>query len=77
MNARWLSSLGPRAWSRSVLPKRSARVNVECLEPRQLLTAIPEFALPDVNTTSATYGEIVSPRDYLGQVSAWYFGHAT
>lgn len=37
----------------------------------------PEFSLLDVNETSATAGDIVSPRDYLGQVSAWYFGHAT
>jgi hypothetical protein len=38
---------------------------------------VPDFSLPDVNETSARYGELVSPRDYLGQVSAWYFGHAT
>ena len=36
-----------------------------------------DFHKPDVNTTSlrrrATAAE-VSPRDYLHQVSAWYFG---
>ena len=37
----------------------------------------PDFALLDVNTTSATYDTSVSPRDYLDKVSAWYFGHAT
>jgi hypothetical protein len=37
----------------------------------------PDFALPDVNATSATYDQTVSPRDYLQKVSAWYFGHAT
>ena len=37
----------------------------------------PDFALPDVNPTSATYDQAVSPRDYLQKVSAWYFGHAT
>jgi hypothetical protein len=36
-----------------------------------------EFALLDVNTTSPTYGAVINPRDYLGQVSAYYFGHAT
>lgn len=38
---------------------------------------VPDFSLPDVNATSPRYGEWVSPRDYLGQVSAWYFGQAT
>lgn len=37
----------------------------------------PDFSLDDVNPTSATYGEAVSPRDYLEMVSGWYFGHAT
>ena len=37
----------------------------------------PDFSLPDVNETSVTYGERVSPRDHLGQVSAYYFGHST
>lgn len=36
-----------------------------------------EFALEDVNATSPRFGETVSPDDYTGQVSAWYFGHAT
>lgn len=38
---------------------------------------VSDFELPDVNPNSATKGADVSPRDYLGQVSAWYFGHAT
>jgi hypothetical protein len=38
---------------------------------------VPDFALVDVNPNSATYNQQVSPRDYLGQISAWYFGHAT
>jgi len=36
-----------------------------------------DFSLTDVNDTSATYGQSVSPRDYLQQTSGWYFGHAT
>jgi len=24
-----------------------------------------------------TFGQTISPRDYTGQVSAWYFGHST
>ena len=38
---------------------------------------VPDFSLVDVNPNSATYNQNVSPRDYLGQTSAWYFGHAT
>ena len=38
---------------------------------------VPDFQLEDVNASSATSGQLVSPRDYLGQVSGWYFGHAT
>ena len=37
----------------------------------------PDFQLEDVNPASARFGETVSPRDYLSQVSAWYFGHST
>lgn len=37
----------------------------------------PDFSLQDVNPTSGTYGEEVSPRDAKGMASAWYFGHAT
>jgi len=37
---------------------------------------LAEFALPDVNLTSQTFGTRVSPRDYLGGVSVWYFGSA-
>ncbi len=39
--------------------------------------AMPGFATPDVNPASARYNSNVSPRDYLGKISAWYFGHAT
>ena len=37
----------------------------------------PDFALTDVNAASPTATQDVSPRDYVGKVSAWYFGHAT
>jgi hypothetical protein len=35
------------------------------------------FSLEDVNPTSPLYGQQVAPADFEGQVSAWYFGHAT
>ena len=38
---------------------------------------VADFSLIDVNPNSATYNQPISPRDYLGQISAWYFGHAT
>jgi hypothetical protein len=40
-------------------------------------TIAPDFAIADVNPNSATSGQLVSPRDHLGSVSAWYFGHST
>ena len=38
---------------------------------------MPDFLLADVNTTSATYDDDVSPRDSLGLFTAWYFASAT
>jgi len=38
---------------------------------------VPDFAILDVNPNSLTSGQLVSPRDHLGRVSAWYFGHST
>lgn len=37
-------------------------------------TVVPDFNLMDVNETSATYDTEVSPRDYLGHLTAWLFG---
>src|SRR5262245_19800550 len=37
----------------------------------------PDIALTDVNPNSATHNQAVSPRQYLGKVSGWHFGHAT
>ena len=39
--------------------------------------ALPDFSVADVNPNSARFQEIVSPTDYLGQISAWYFGQST
>jgi len=38
---------------------------------------VPDFLLMDVNDTSPTFDQEVSPRDYLTKVSGWYFGSAT
>ncbi|MEM7317023.1 MAG: hypothetical protein AAF497_28150 [Planctomycetota bacterium] len=55
---------------------RKPRLMAESLEPRRMF-AVADFLLADVNTTSARYDDSVSPRDYMGQVSGWYFGHST
>lgn len=39
--------------------------------------AMPDFALVDVNASSPAYNQDVSPRDYLEQVSGWYFIYST
>ena len=38
---------------------------------------VPDFSLVDVNPNSATYGQNVSPQDFRGSISGYYFGHAT
>lgn len=49
----------------------------EPMEERIVFDAVPDFGLVDVNATSSTYESVVSPRDYEGQISGWYFGHST
>lgn len=44
--------------------------------PAPVPQVVPEFLLDNVNTTSLPQGDI-SPRDYLGQISAWYFASGT
>ena len=38
---------------------------------------VPDFRLADANPNSARRGALVSPRDYLLQVSGYYFGEAS
>ena len=38
---------------------------------------VPDFALADLNPASTRYGETISPRDYIGRVSGYYFVHST
>lgn len=72
--------------------RRVRHLRLEMLEARQLLhggeaipavelgegetTPMPDFTLTDVNAASATANQGVSPRDYLQQVTGWYFGTA-
>ena len=39
--------------------------------------AVVDFSLPDTNPSSPTVGQTISPRDYLQEVSGWYFIKAT
>ncbi len=54
---------------------------VETLEVRTVLAAVgvqmPDFQLPDENLNSDLFGDSISPREYLQQVSGWYFIHTT
>ena len=34
-----------------------------------------DYSLEDINTSSATYGETISPGYFQGQVTLHYFGH--
>ena len=36
-----------------------------------------DFSIMDLNPSSATYQQALSPRDYLDQVSVWLFGWST
>ncbi len=47
------------------------------VDPGPVGRTVSDFSLQDVNPTSPHSGALVSPRDYLGQISAWYFGHST
>lgn len=38
--------------------------------------AVSDFQITDENPNSVRYGSSVSPRDYLLQVSGYYFGSA-
>ena len=45
-------------------------------QPKQY-DRMPDFSLMDTNPNSATGGKNVSPRQYVGSVTAWYFGFST
>ena len=46
-------------------------------EGESLGDQVNQFSLEDLNPTSATMGQQISPADFQGQISAWYFGHST
>lgn len=38
---------------------------------------VPDFSLRDKNESSPRTGELISPRDYRHQVTAYYFGDSS
>jgi len=38
---------------------------------------LADFSLRDVNPASPSADQNVSPRNFQGRVSAWYFGHSS
>jgi hypothetical protein len=54
---------------------------IETLEERRVLATVgaqmPDFQLVDDNLNSPLFGTTISPREYLQQVSGWYFIHTT
>lgn len=41
------------------------------------VVTLSDFSLLDTNPASPTGGKNVSPHDFDGRVSAWYFGHSS
>lgn len=58
-----------------VIPTESIVALVDKAEGE--VAPMADFSLVDVNPNSTTYNDRVSPRQFIGQMSAWYFGHAT
>ena len=83
----------PNSFLPNAMRTSSRKIGLEVLESRILADSgigdgsvfegitigaiVPDFTLPDINPTSPSFNQIISPRDYQGTVSAWYFGHAT
>lgn len=76
--ARWIARAGIGVAAVAVLSAGSCdKSQSPEPEPDPDPIQVADFSRPDVNSTSPTYNTNVSPRDHLGSISAWYFGHAT
>lgn len=51
-----------------------ACTSIEAPDPN---VAMPDFTLIDSNENAASFDQEISPRNYLGSISGWYFGHGT
>lgn len=55
----------------------SAPTDAGLLDADAGAVALTGFSLVDENPASATSAQHVSPHDFDGRVSAWYFGHSS
>jgi hypothetical protein len=55
----------------------AAGLAVEVSAEGESSAAVPDFAVLDANPNSTSFGERVSPRDFEGAITAWYFTHTT
>jgi hypothetical protein len=53
---------------------RATLLNLGLVASLMAVDPVGDFSLPDVNDTSPRSAQEVSPRDYLHQVTAYYFG---
>lgn len=65
------------SWNSFALCASAALVACAPADDALLDGVAPDFALSDENPNSASFGELISPRDHLEKVSGWYFFHAT
>jgi hypothetical protein len=66
-----------RRFMRAAVASLAAGLALAACGPAAPVGPVPDFALPDVNAASPSFQKDVSPRDFLGKVSAWYFGHSS
>lgn len=53
--------------------RRALRLDAPRAGPPPFEGVAPDFSLADANPNSATFEAAVSPRDHLGEITAWYF----
>ncbi len=69
---RWLS-----LWLLAACGGETAQLPMVATDGGFAAQRLPDFSLEDVSSTSASAGQRLSPRGYLGLASGWYFSHAT
>lgn len=62
---------------RSALLAATLPVLFACGPAQRTPAVVPDFQLLDVNPSSPRAGTLVSPRDYVGKASGWYFVHTS
>tara|TARA_B100000029_G_scaffold28139_1_gene27371 strand:- start:457 stop:696 length:240 start_codon:yes stop_codon:yes gene_type:complete len=56
---------------------KSSATSASQSAPPEKQQPLQQIALLDANATSPSFGETILPEDYLGTISAWYFGHSS